>query len=137
MPSTLRACFPLAIAALAAPATAASAQTAPAHFAPAQAEHGADLYRQRCAQCHGDNLNDGEFGPSLKGAFFKGQWGGKTVGELFTLLTTTMPPGQVGVMTPDDYADLMALLLKANAVAAEGAPLPADPKALAGLTIAK
>ncbi len=117
--------------------SAASAQTAPAHYAAAQVDHGAELYRQHCTQCHGDHLDDGEFGPSLKGAFFKGNWGGKTAGDLFTKLTTTMPPGQAGVMPPDDYADIMALLLQSNALAVEGAPLPADPKALAGLSIAK
>ena len=130
-------CPAFAALAIAALATAVAAQSAPAHYAPAQADHGLELFHQRCSLCHGDNLNDGEFGPALKGDYFKGQWGGKTAAELYAFITTSMPPGQVGVMSPDDYADVMALLLKANAMGVEGAPLPADPKALAGLAIGK
>jgi mono/diheme cytochrome c family protein len=124
----------LTVAALVAAASSAFAQTAPS-FTAAQAEHGADLYRQNCASCHGDHLNDGQFGPSLKGGNFKTNWGGKPVGALFDLVTTTMPPGSAGVMGPEEYADIVALMLQTNGVAAGATPLPADSKALAGLTI--
>src|SRR5438045_2092420 len=84
---------------------------------PAQAEHGGELYAERCAICHGANLNDGPTAPSLKGARFKRQWGAKSAGELFAYLTKSMPPGQAGVLTGDDYADLMAFLLEAGGAA--------------------
>ena len=131
--------FPRVVAAvaMAAVATAAFAQTAPAHYTPAQADHGLELFHQQCSLCHGDNLNDGEFGPALKGAYFKGQWGGKTAAQLFAMITTNMPPGKAGVMPAEDYADIMALLIKSNGMGEEGAALPADPKALEGLALGK
>ena len=113
----------------------AHAQPAAPPFTAAQTEQGADLYRKNCTQCHGADLGAGEFGPSLKGAGFKRQWGGKSVAALFDLMVMTMPPGQAGLMTPEEYAAILALVLQTNGGAPGAAPLPADPKALGGFTV--
>lgn len=105
----------------------------PASFTQAQADQGLDLYRSNCASCHGQNLNDGEFAPSLKGAGFRAKWSGQGVGALFAYVTANMPPGQAGVLAADDYAALTAYLLQANGAAASDKPLPADAKALAAM----
>jgi len=118
-------------------AQSASAQPADPSFTAAQAEQGADLYRKTCAQCHGDHLNDGQFGPALKGGNFKTQWGGKSLGALFDYVKTTMPPGQAGLMTDEEYVSVLALMLQSNGVAAGASALPADPKALSALIAPK
>src|SRR6266487_4297842 len=69
---------------------------APAAFTEAQANQGKTAYSQNCAGCHGQNLDDGEFAPPLKGASFSQQWGGKTADTLFTYISTKMPPSNRG-----------------------------------------
>jgi mono/diheme cytochrome c family protein len=99
---------------------------APPGFTQGQADHGAEVYGERCASCHGPNLNDGQFAPSLKGARFRADWGGKSAGQLFSYMSANMPPGQAGVLAADDYADLLAFLLRAGGAQAGTKPLPAD-----------
>ena len=110
---------------------------APAHFTAAQASHGADLYRDNCTLCHGPHMDDGEFAPSLKGARFKGKWGGKALDSLFVYISSTMPPGQAGSLSSEDYADLVAHILASNGAAPGDKPLPADMTALSSMAVAK
>jgi alcohol dehydrogenase (cytochrome c) len=134
----MKAWFPIAAAVMAAAAASATAQTAgPPTFTADQATQGTGLYKANCASCHGDNLNDGQFAPALKGATFSENWGGHKVDELYTRITTTMPPDQAGVMKPEEYAAVVAMLLQANGAAPNGAALPADSAQLAAMTIAK
>lgn len=132
----MKAWFLIAAAAMVA-AASATAQTAGPTFTADQATQGTALYKANCAQCHGDNLNDGEFAPALKGATFHDNWGGKTVGELYTRIHTTMPPDQAGVIKPDEYAAVVAMILQTNGVAPGSAALPADDAKLAAMTIPK
>jgi mono/diheme cytochrome c family protein len=125
-----------AAAALAGAFAAAAEEGAPA-FTHAQAEHGGEVYAERCASCHGSDLNNGEFGPSLKGARFARKWGGRSLAELYDYMSKQMPPGQAGVLAGDDYADLMAFLLEAGGAPAGPKALPADPKALATMAVPK
>ena len=122
---------------LAAAAPATAQDEAVATFTQAQADHGRDLYRDNCGMCHGPNLNDGEFGPSLNGARFKRQWAGNGVGGLFAYLTAAMPPSRTGILRPDEYADLIAFLLQANGATAGAKPLPTSADELSALTIPK
>ena len=105
----------------------------PASFTQAQVDQGQDLYRANCASCHGQNLNDGEFAPALKSMGFRTKWSGQSVGALFAYATANMPPGQAGVLGPDDYAALTAFMLHANGAAASDKALPADAQTLSGL----
>jgi mono/diheme cytochrome c family protein len=125
---------PLACLLLLAAAPAALAEDGPAPFTQAQADRGGEVYAERCSSCHGPNLNDGQFGPSLKGARFKAKWGGKPAAELFDYLGKQMPPGQQGVLSGDDYAGLMAFLLEAGGAPPGARQLPGDAGALAGIT---
>src|SRR5687768_5084910 len=47
-----------------------------------QAAAGKETYTQSCASCHGPNLDDGEFGPPLKGVEFRQRWGGRSAETL-------------------------------------------------------
>jgi len=64
---------------LAAATAPAPAQDSAPRFTAVQADQGAQVYAEHCASCHGPNLNDGSFGPALKGASFRRDWGGKSV----------------------------------------------------------
>jgi mono/diheme cytochrome c family protein len=75
---------------------------------------GAGLYRDNCAMCHGDGLDDGEFGPPLKGAAFHQRWSGKTVGDVYDYVRTNMPPASPGSLSEDAYWLLLKLVLTSN-----------------------
>ena len=57
-----------------------AADTSPVSFTADQVTHGSDIYADRCVQCHGDTLDNGEFGGApLNGSYFKKHWGGGSV----------------------------------------------------------
>ncbi|MGH8257686.1 MAG: c-type cytochrome, partial [Steroidobacteraceae bacterium] len=109
----------------------AAAQAAPT-FTSAQASGGEALYAQNCASCHGAQLNDGRFGPPLRGGDFDGHWGGRSLSELFDFLKGSMPPGHAGSLGDNAYGQLIAFLLAQNGAAAGQTALVADSRALAG-----
>jgi mono/diheme cytochrome c family protein len=41
-----------------------------------QADRGQPVYKERCALCHGDTLEVGEWAPALTGKFFNATWDG-------------------------------------------------------------
>ncbi len=102
-------------AGMAASGLSAYAQSAPT-FTAEQATAGKSAYAQNCAGCHGDNLDDGQFAPPLKGTGFTAQWGGKSVGELFTYLSTKMPPSNAGGLGDATYQQIAAFILQTNNV---------------------
>jgi alcohol dehydrogenase (cytochrome c) len=117
-------------------AAAASAQgTAPLSFTKEQAEAGKAAYVTNCAMCHGAHLADGATGAPLKGPVFMGKYGGRSVAELFTLTSRTMPTANPGSLDPLTYASLVAYILQENAIVAGESALPADPRQLATMMI--
>jgi alcohol dehydrogenase (cytochrome c) len=109
----------------------AAAQGSPgAPFTGAQAATGETVYAQNCASCHGALLSDGRFGPPLRGGDFAGHWAGRSLGELFDFLKASMPPGRVGSLGDDAYAQLIAYLLAQNGAVAGASALPAESAAL-------
>jgi alcohol dehydrogenase (cytochrome c) len=123
----------LALAAL--PALAASAQQTALSYTAEQALRGKAAYEQSCVACHGGSLNDGALGPPLTGPAFIQKYGGKAVGDLFTVTSTTMPTGAPGSLGGASYADLVAYLLQANAIVPGTAELPSDTRQLASMMI--
>ncbi|HEU4617846.1 MAG TPA: PQQ-binding-like beta-propeller repeat protein [Gammaproteobacteria bacterium] len=104
-------------------------------FTAVQARQGEAEFARSCAQCHGANLDDGEFGPPLKGQTFNQRWGGRGVDELFGYLRSTMPPGLAGQIGAQTYASLVAFLLEQNGAKAGAQALPPDPAALAAMRL--
>src|SRR5690606_37219040 len=112
------------------------AQDAPAVFTSAQASRGAGLYRQNCLDCHGENLDDGEFGGApLRGVAFKEKWFENSVGALVDFMRTTMPPDRPGRLSDQNYADLAAYILSRNGIQPGATELPTDPDALGNMII--
>ncbi|HEV3482093.1 MAG TPA: cytochrome c, partial [Candidatus Acidoferrales bacterium] len=83
-------------------------------FTKSQAERGKGSYANSCSSCHGTNLDDGEFGPALKGAAFQKKWGIQSPGALFSYMVQKMPPADPGALSGQAYADLEAYILQAN-----------------------
>jgi mono/diheme cytochrome c family protein len=112
-----------------APATTANgaAGTIPVSFTADQVARGEEIYSRRCTDCHGDTLDNGEFGGApLNGSYFKQHWGGGTVAGLLAFTKAKMPPDRPGSLTDQNYADLAAFLLDANGYAKGDKELPPD-----------
>lgn len=106
-------------------------------FSNAQAKRGDALYSQHCAMCHMVDMGGKEPAPELAGDNFLSKWLGHNLGELYTRVSTTMPAGNPGTLKPNEYADLVALLLQANNFKGGAAEMKPDAAALAKVQIKK
>jgi mono/diheme cytochrome c family protein len=96
-----------------------------------QAERGRGIYVDECAGCHGDNLETGgDSGPALAGEGFKDEWNDKSLGELYTLLSTRMPQSSPGSLKKPEYTDLLAYILSENDFPAGAKELERDEAAI-------
>jgi mono/diheme cytochrome c family protein len=113
-----------------APATATAngaGGTAPVSFTADQVMRGGDIYAERCVQCHGDTLDNGEFGGApLNGSYFKRHWASGSVAALVAFTKAKMPPDRPGGLTDQNYADIAAFLLDANGYPKGDKELPPD-----------
>jgi mono/diheme cytochrome c family protein len=115
--------------------TASAAQT-PARsvkdkvYSTEQATRGEDVYTKTCATCHDPaKVAEGRKpAPQLVGDKFLGKWKDKSLGELMTLIATTMPDDGSIVLTDDQTADIVGYLLKANGFPDGPAPLKISDK---------
>ena len=103
-------------------------------YTDAQAEQGAAVYKTHCVSCHGDSLSGGEQVPALRGVTFGATWESVPLADLFERMRKTMPPGKSGVVTRQEYANVLAYVLKMNSMPAGSAPLPSESTALASIT---
>jgi alcohol dehydrogenase (cytochrome c) len=106
-------------------------QGTPPSFTANQAARGKTAYATNCLMCHGSDLDDGQFGPALKGPSFSARWSGQSAETLFSSITRTMPPSGPGSLSNQTYADIFAYILQANGVpsgTAEFAMVQAIPK---------
>lgn len=83
-------------------------------FTQAQAARGRAAYAESCASCHGPNLDDGQFGPPVKGAAFRAHWHDQSPEALRSLIMKRMPPASPGALGGQTYADIEAYLLQEN-----------------------
>jgi alcohol dehydrogenase (cytochrome c) len=90
-----------------------------------QSNRGQSAYGKVCASCHGAALEGTQFGPALKGAAFAAHWSDQSRAAFAEKLRTTMPPGKLGLVDGDTYADIEAYLIKINA----GAPASSERQA--------
>jgi mono/diheme cytochrome c family protein len=131
----LLAVIPIAVAA---GAREAHAQQSGPAFTETQVERGRALYQKNCQDCHGTQLDNGEFGGApLKGSYFRQHWGSGDVGGLFGYVSALMPPDRPGQLSPQSYVDLTAFLLSSNGYAAGNEELTADPDAQRRMSMKK
>jgi cytochrome c len=112
---------PLLAAGLVLAAPAAIAQTKASIwdgvYTEAQAEHGRTLYMQNCARCHSGDLSGTYEIPPLVGRFMP-YWSGSTLDQLFDYVSTAMPLDHPGMLGAAANTDIVAFLLKSNAIPA-------------------
>ena len=83
-------------------------------YTEAQATRGAAAFQQSCSICHGPSLSGLGEAPALVGAQFIGDFNGLTVGDLFERVRTTMPLNNPGGLKREEYAAILAFMLKFN-----------------------
>jgi mono/diheme cytochrome c family protein len=89
-----------------------------------QARRGEVVYVESCANCHGERMEGIDMSPPLAGSTFSSNWNTLTVGDLFDRIRTTMPMERPGTLTPQQNADVIAYMLKANEYPAGETELP-------------
>lgn len=100
-----------------------------------QADRGAGVYAQRCGACHGAALNGTGEAPPLIGGEFVSHWDTMTVGDLYDRVRTTMPQNDPQSLTREEYADVLAFLLKTNGFPVGSQPLDKRSEVLATIGI--
>ena len=87
-----------------------------------QARVGEEAYAGMCTGCHTP--------ASHMGDVFTNAWGGRPLSELFSFIRAAMPKNEPGSLAPEEYAAIVAYILKLNGMPAGKEPLPADSAAL-------
>jgi len=113
---------PNAAPAVPASSPARSASTA-ASYTAEQATAGERVFTTVCATCHGRN--------EFVGPIFAMTWMAEPVGSLFEHISTAMPQDRPGSLSAEEYAAVVAYLLRLNGRPAGDRPLPADAELLA------
>jgi mono/diheme cytochrome c family protein len=103
-------------------------------YTTAQAERGRAAFEASCAMCHRPDLSGrGAAIPALRGDEFTTERHGKSVGDLYERIRSTMPPGRPASLAPEAYTDVVAYLLSANAFPPGDRELPAHEESLDGI----
>ena len=92
-----------------------------------QASRGEQTYMSTCVTCHPPG--------TYTAPAFRQKWDGAPLSELFGYISDMMPKQEPGSLTADDYADVVAYLLKINGAPAGKQELPADEKAMKKIRI--
>ena len=77
-------------------------------YTDAQAKRGRYVYASSCTSCHSATTHTG--------ATFAQWWRNKPLSDLFVYVATKMPKNDPGSLAPEDAADVVAYLLKMNAM---------------------
>ncbi|HET9948376.1 MAG TPA: cytochrome c [Longimicrobiales bacterium] len=108
-----------------APAAGAPAAGAPvaATYTTEQADRGGQVFGTVCSACHGRR--------EFTGPIFELTWMAEPVGALFQHISTAMPRDDPGSLTAEEYAAVVAYMLRLNGRPPGERELPADAEALA------
>ena len=96
-------------------------------YTAAQAARGEETYMNMCVGCHAAG--------TYSTPAFREKWDRHPVSELFTLISETMPKQDPASLTPQEYAQLVAYLLKINEAPAGKTELGSDLERLKTITI--
>jgi quinohemoprotein ethanol dehydrogenase len=99
-----------------------------------QVDTGKRVYAASCASCHSDDLSGSDRGTALVGPSFIAAWRARDALALLQRIRTTMPATAPGTLSDDQYAAIVAYLLRANGNAAS---VTLDPRTMKGLTISR
>ncbi len=96
-------------------------------FTSDQATRGERTFQLVCSSCHTTAEHTGRK--------FAEKWGGSSVGDVFDLISNTMPDGDPGSLRPEEYAGVIAFFLKESGYPEGKQELPADSAALMKMRI--
>jgi mono/diheme cytochrome c family protein len=99
-------------------------------YSPAQAQRGERLFDSICASCHELEEFTG------RGAYFD-LVDGQSLWETFDYVSTEMPEDDPGSLEPEEYAAVLAYLLRGYGLPSGVSELPTERQPLEILTIAK
>jgi mono/diheme cytochrome c family protein len=92
-----------------------------------QAMRGQDVYAGNCKSCHTPE--------SHAGVQFTSKWNGKPLLELYLYVRELMPKNDPGTLSAEEYADVVAYMLRMNRLPVGDNDLPVDTTALKGIRI--
>jgi hypothetical protein len=96
-------------------------------YTTAQADLGEETYMGICVACH----PAGTYSTDQ----FKATWVGRPLSDLFSLIATTMPKSDPASLSPQEYTQLVAYILKINKVPPGKTDLPMDANKLKRIKI--
>jgi mono/diheme cytochrome c family protein len=97
---------------------AATASVVDGVFTSDQADRGKKEFQQICSACHTVAEHTGKN--------FESRWNGSTVGDVFDLVSNTMPESDPGGLKPDEYASILAFFLRESGFKDGAKELPSD-----------
>lgn len=106
---------------------AAERTTADGVYTAAQAEAGTALFGEVCQSCHVPGWE--------RAVGFYGKWHGKPLANLMTYVRREMPQTDPGSLTPEEYSQVTAYLLRLTGMPAGTETLNPDPAALSEIRI--
>jgi mono/diheme cytochrome c family protein len=92
-----------------------------------QAARGRDVYLGNCKSCHTPE--------SHTGAAFHATWNKRSLSDLYAYMRERMPKNDPGALSDQEYADVLAYVLKMNRMPAGKAELPTDAAAIKRIRI--
>lgn len=87
-----------------------------------QADRGQRVFTTICSTCHGRT--------EFSGAMFRMTWMREPIASLFQHISAAMPQDDPGSLSPEEYASILAYLLRLNDRPAGTAELPSDVEVL-------
>ena len=87
-------------------------------YSVAQAERGEQRFKVSCSSCHTPS--------SFGGGTFAERWDGQTMADVFDYVSNAMPENDPGGLKKEEYADVLAYILRINAYPAGNDELPVD-----------
>lgn len=100
-----------------------------------QLQRGKAAYDNACSACHGADLSGRDPNPALAGGEFLARWQGRTVGDLFDKVLTSMPPDAPGSRADREYLEIVAYVLGSSDLNIARQPLTENLAALRTLAI--
>jgi mono/diheme cytochrome c family protein len=104
-------------------------------YTTAQATRGGQLFKERCAVCHGDAL-EGLVGPPLTGDEFLKTWARQPLSGLVNKIQQTMPQDDPGTLSRAQTIDLVAHIVQTSKFPAGQTELSAADDALKQIVLA-
>ncbi len=104
----------------------ALAQGATGPMTQAQVTAGRADYIANCAGCHAPGLTGAGDAPALTGATFNSAWADKSTKEMHQFISTSMPYGNAGQLSPATYTNIVSYILAANGAKPGDKPFTKD-----------